>query len=117
MFFSFGVFKNTDEEYILLLFWDWAYVSIVLCFYFFLDFVFIGALGGLYEEICEGLMIRGEYIWCDVSACFHLWVVALMHGAFDAHVDKAVCDFWVFPEVIDPNFHVGFDFDVYSLQV
>lgn len=46
-----------------------------------------------------------------------MWVVALMHGAFDAHVDKAVCDFWVFPEVIDPNFHVGFDFDVYSLQV
>lgn len=57
-------------------------------------------------------MVAGEDVGCDVGIFFGLRVTALMHGAFEAHVDQSDSELWFPSAVIHKGLHVEFDFAV-----
>jgi len=59
-------------------------------------------------------MIGCEDVSCDEGKLFHLLVVGLMHGAFEADVDESLCEVGVLQAILNEYFHINFDLGVYS---
>lgn len=68
------------------------------------------------EQICDSFVIRGKDICCNVGYVLHLWIIALMHGAFETEADESIRETLIPATVLNEDLHLSLDLTLDILE-